>query len=141
MRSVRIFSDGTPRGTHIYDAETGDQIDGIQSLSLEVGLRKRTRAVLTEKVYVQELVVTEVEAGTEEEQDAAGEAHEEAIEAELLRWEVVTSPPLAEPAPLPPLMPILQPMPGWHPRSFPTSTISSQPTVTPAPIQGDGPSW
>lgn len=67
MRTVRIFSDGTPRGTHIFDAETEDELKGIQSLSLEVGLRQRTRAILTEKVYVENLVLTDVAAGTEAE--------------------------------------------------------------------------
>lgn len=68
MRSVRIVSDGTPKGTHIYDAVTGDKLEGIQSVKLElaVGGGNRMRATLTEKARVDEVLITE--AAVEEQQ-------------------------------------------------------------------------
>jgi hypothetical protein len=74
MRSVRIVSDGTPKGTHIYDAATGDKLEGIQSVKLElaVGGGNRMRATLTEKARVDEVLVTEADA--EERQGEAAPA-------------------------------------------------------------------
>lgn len=62
MRSVRIVSDGTPKGTHIYDAATGARLEGIQSVKLELSLRgTRMRATLTEKTRVDEVFITDAE--------------------------------------------------------------------------------
>lgn len=67
MRSVRIVSDGTPKGTHIYDAATGEKLEGIQSVKLELSTRgTKMRATLTEKARVDEVLITE--AAVEEQQ-------------------------------------------------------------------------
>lgn len=74
MRSVRIVSDGTGRGTHIYDADTGNQLTGIQSLKLEVDLRGKARVYLTEKARIAELDINPAVLLTEH-------AYDELIEA------------------------------------------------------------
>jgi len=45
-RKLKIISDGTPQGTSVVDAETGEPIDGVTDVRLEVN-RYRVTATVT----------------------------------------------------------------------------------------------
>lgn len=46
---IKIISDGTPPGTKIIDAETGEAIEGCESLDIHASLRGvRVTAVFTD---------------------------------------------------------------------------------------------
>lgn len=46
-RKLRIFSDGSPLGTSLIDAETGQPIAGVTSILVTVGPDREPRAVVT----------------------------------------------------------------------------------------------
>lgn len=60
---VSIFSDGTPHGTFVRDAESGKPIAGITGLEWTIGLGRKARACLNIIEVPVEIYDTEAVAG------------------------------------------------------------------------------
>lgn len=46
---LRIVSDGTPLGTHIVNAETGERIENVLGVQWEINGRQTARAIIEVK--------------------------------------------------------------------------------------------
>jgi len=57
MRSVRIVSDGTGRGTAVFDAQTGEHLRMIESIAFEVGVGAPAVARIVQLVRIDSLDV------------------------------------------------------------------------------------
>ena len=65
MKKVRIVSDGTPSGTRVFDAETGNMINGISKVNvyIEAGgeyIAEITRLVIVDSMEIPVEITEEV---------------------------------------------------------------------------------
>lgn len=65
---IRIVSDGTPKNTQVFNAETGERIRGVQGIKWELGGKDGMATATIDFV----LVGVDVVAGIEEEPSANG---------------------------------------------------------------------